>query len=129
MKIGGSTRFPNENLKYDYSNYGAMNVDVFAPAEEIYTTFPDNSYKFDTGTSLASAVTSKVAALLFSYYPNLTVAEVKQIIMDSGVEYTFPVKMPTKDNKNHTLPFNKLSKSGKVVNAYNALIMADSISN
>ncbi|WP_290701459.1 S8 family serine peptidase [Lacinutrix sp.] len=128
MKVGGSTRFPNENLKYNYSNYGAMNVDVFAPAEEIYTTFPDNSYRFDTGTSLASAVTSKVAALLFSYYPNLTATEVKQIIMDSGIEYTFPVKMPTKENKNSTLPFNKLSKSGKIVNAYNALIMADSIS-
>ena len=43
--------------------------------------------------------------------------------MDSGVEYTFPVKI-----KDTLLPFNQLSKSGKVINAYNALIMADSIS-
>ena len=44
--------------------------------------------------------------------------------MDSGLEYTFEVSTPTKENKNKTTPFNQLSKSGKVLNAYNALIMA-----
>ena len=48
--------------------------------------------------------------------------------MDSGVEYAFPVKTPTREDKDKMTPFNELSKSGKVVNAYNALIMADSIS-
>ncbi|QTD36720.1 hypothetical protein JL193_11290 [Polaribacter batillariae] len=48
--------------------------------------------------------------------------------MDSGLEYKIEVNTPTEDNKNKTTPFNQLSKSGKVLNAYNALIMADSIS-
>lgn len=48
--------------------------------------------------------------------------------MDSGLEYSIEVNTPTDDDKNKTTPFNKLSKSGKVINAYNALIMADSIS-
>lgn len=127
LKIGGSTRYADESLNYDYSNYGKLNVDIFAPAAEIYTTFPNNEYKYDSGTSLASAITSKVAALLFSYYPNLSASQVKHIIMDSGVEYTFPVKMPTIEDQKRTIPFNELSKSGKIVNTYNALIMADSI--
>ena len=75
------------------------------------------------------AITSGVAAFLFSYYPDLTASQVKHIIMDSGVEYTFPVKVPVDGTKKDTLiPFNHLSKSGKIVNAYNALIMADNIS-
>ncbi|MDG1993298.1 MAG: peptidase S8, partial [Polaribacter sp.] len=75
-----------------------------------------------------SAITSGVAALLFSYYPNLTSSEVKHILMDSGLEFELEVSTPTKDNKDKMTPFNQLSKSGKLLNAYNALIMADSIS-
>ena len=48
--------------------------------------------------------------------------------MYSGLEYTIDVNTPTKEDKNKTTPLNQLSKSGKVLNAYNALIMADSIS-
>ena len=66
LMVGGSTREPNENLYYIYSNYGKTTVDVFAPAAEIYTTIPNNGYITDTGTSLAAALTSKVAALIFS---------------------------------------------------------------
>ena len=43
--------------------------------------------------------------------------------------YTFPVNVPTEDDEEvNQLPFNELSKSGKIVNAYNALIMADRVS-
>jgi cell wall-associated protease len=76
----------------------------------------------------ASAITSGVAALLYAYYPNLTASQVKHILMASGLEYDIEVRTPTKEDKNKTTPFNQLSKSGKVLNAYNAFIMADSIS-
>ena len=89
---------------------------------------PKNKYKFDSGTSLASAITSGVAALLYSHYPNLTASEVKHILMDSGLEFNIEVNTPSKEDKDKTIPFNQLSKSGKIINAYNALIMADSIS-
>ncbi len=128
LLVGVSSAFANENLFVSYSNYGNIDVDLFAPGEEVYTTIPNNEYTYDGGTSLAAALTSKVAALIFSYYPNLTASQVKHIIMDSGVEYTFPVKTPTREDKDKMTPFNELSKSGKIVNAYNALIMADSIS-
>ena len=49
--------------------------------------------------------------------------------MDSGLEFKVEVDNPDREKKEKTIPINKLSKSGKVINAYNALIMADSISN
>lgn len=122
-----SNKLDNSFLSY-YSNYGDIDVDVFAPGQEIYTTLPKNKYKFDSGTSLASAITSGVAALLYSHYPNLTASEVKHILMDSGLEFNIEVNTPSKEDKDKTIPFNQLSKSGKIINAYNALIMADSIS-
>ncbi|AUC78264.1 hypothetical protein CW736_02080 [Nonlabens sp. MB-3u-79] len=38
------------------------------------------------------------------------------------------VTTPTKEDPEKTTPFNQLSKSGKVLNAYNALLMAERIS-
>ncbi|WP_054852360.1 S8 family serine peptidase [Olleya sp. ITB9] len=128
LMVGASNYLANENLFVAISNYGNSDVDVFAPGSKIFTTSSKKKkYKFVTGTSASAAVTSGIAALIYSYYPNLTASEIKHIIMDSGVEYTFPVKLTRNDSIK--TPFNKLSKSGKIVNAYNALIMADSISN
>jgi subtilisin family serine protease len=128
LVVGASSPTANENLRADFSNYGKNLVDVFAPGKDLQTAIPFNKYREDSGTSLSAALTSGVAALIFSYYPNLTASQVKHIIMDSGVEYTFPVKTPTKEDKEKMTPFNELSKSGKIVNAFNALIMADSVS-
>ena len=129
LLIGAVTYTVNKNFKTRSSNFGADDVDLFAPGEKIFTTLPNNKYSNNVGgTSSASAITSGVAALLYSYYPNLTASQVKHVLMDSGLEYTIEVNTPTKEDKNKTTPLNQLSKSGKVLNAYNALIMADSIS-
>jgi cell wall-associated protease len=109
-----------------FSNYGKQNVDLFAPGEEIYTTAAGNTYKSDSGTSLAGPMVSGTAALIWSYYPELTVAQVKQIILDSGTAYNIEVLVPgTKDKK---VPFSELSKSGKVLNVYNAMQLAEKVS-
>ena len=129
IRVGASSYTLDENLKPIWSNYGKKEVDIFAPGNEIYTaTSRKEKYTYQNGTSIATPIVSKVAALLFSYYPNLTASQVKQIIMDSGVEYTIPVKVTSKDGEEQMIPFNELSKSGKIVNAYNAFLMADSIS-
>ncbi len=128
LLVGSVSNKLDSSFLSSYSNYGNIDVDIFAPGEHIYTTLPHNKYKYSNGTSLASAITSGVAGLLYSYYPNLTASQVKHILMDSGLEYTFKVKTPTKEDKNKMTPFNQLSKSGKVVNAYNALLMAEEIS-
>ena len=69
---------------------------------------------------------SGTAALIWSYYPKLTAVEIKQIIMDSGIPYNFEVIVPgTKDKK---VSFSELSKSGKVLNVYNAMKLAEKVS-
>jgi cell wall-associated protease len=109
-----------------FSNYGKQNVDLFAPGEKIHTTGAGNIYKTDSGTSLAAPMVSGTAALIWSYYPKLTAAQVKQIILDSGTAYDLEVIVPgTKDKK---VPFSELSKSGKVLNVYNAIQMAKKVS-
>ena len=108
-----------------YSNYGAINVDVFAPGTDIYSTIPNNKYEFMPGTSMASPAVAGVAALVRSQYPNLSASQVKKIILDSGLSTKATVILDGDASKSSTL--NKISTSGKIVNAYNALIMANAV--
>ncbi len=120
------------NFKYGpelvakFSNYGKVNVDVFAPGVKIYATVPNNKYKHLQGTSMASPNVAGVAALIRSYFPKLTASQVKQILMASGLPITTKVIIGG-DTKN-TKTLSEVSTTGKIVNAYNALIMASRMS-
>lgn len=108
-----------------FSNYGKNNVDVFAPGSDIYSTTPENEYDTKGGTSMAAPAVAGVAALIRSYYPKLTAAQVKQIIMNSGL--ALKPKVIVGGNSDDVRPFSDLTKSSKIVNAYNALIVAAQI--
>jgi len=108
-----------------FSNYGKQNVDVFAPGDDIYSTVPFSSYKSQGGTSMAAPAVAGVAALIRSYHPSFTAAEVKQILMQSGV--TSKASVILSGDASKAKPFSEISKSGKMVNAYNALLLADNI--
>ena len=126
INVGSISKRMDSSFVSAFSNYGKINVDLFAPGEEIYTTSPDNKYVTDSGTSLAAPMVSGTAALIWLYYPKLTVQEVKQIILDSGGSYDIEVLVPgTKDKK---VKFSELSKSGKVLNVFNAMKMAGEMS-
>ncbi len=134
LTVGAITRHFDENLCATFSNYGKTRVDIFAPGLEIYSTVPkDNGYKSIQGTSMASPEVAGVAALVRSYYPKLTAKQVKYIIMNSGIEFNGDVILPgskTQENpKGELKSFNDLSVNGKILNAYNALIMAAKMSN
>ena len=105
-----------------FSNYGKINVDVFAPGSKIYSTTPENEYDTKSGTSMAAPAVAGVAALIRSYYPTLTAAQVKSILIDSGL--AVKTKVIVGGDTDNVKPFEDISKSGKIVNAYNALIMA-----
>jgi subtilisin family serine protease len=123
----GALNFENGNkLVARFSNIGKINVDVFAPGVKIYATTPKNTYSFLQGTSMASPNVAGVAALIRSYYPKLSAKQVKHILMDSGVAIESDVIVGGKPAD--TRPFSALSKSGKIVNAYNALQMAEKMS-
>ena len=109
-----------------FSNFGKINVDVFAPGVNIYASTPNNEYKLLQGTSMASPNVAGVAALIRSYYPKLSAKQVKHILMDSGVAITTDVIVGGKTTDVRS--FTTLSKSGKIVNAYNALLMAEKMS-
>ena len=127
ITVGAMTRQYNENLVATFSNYGKLNVDIFAPGLEIYSTVPKNEYKSIQGTSMAAPEVAGVAALVRSYYPQLSASQVKHILMNSGIKIGFDVILPKSDGKK--VPFSELSVSGRVLNAYNALKMADQMVN
>jgi subtilisin family serine protease len=95
-------------------------VDIFAPGYDIYSLMPDNKYDFQSGTSMAAPALTGVASMVLSYFPWLSAAKLKEIILESGIEIDFNVTISGKKN----IPFKSLSQTGKIVNAYNALILA-----
>ena len=105
-----------------FSNYGQSNVDVFAPGVRIYATTPGNTYEYLQGTSMASPNTAGVAAMIRSYYPKLSAAQVKNIIMKSGLTTNTSIILGGDSNKQAR--FNEISKSGEMVNMYNAFKLA-----
>ena len=120
IKVGASTD-DIKQLKFPQSNYGKEQVDLFAPGVNINSLTSRKA----RGTSGATPQVSLIAALLFSQFPSLSATEVKQILMDSSVKYDLLVDVPTKENPDQKLPFSELSKSGGIVNAYNAMIMGE----
>lgn len=133
LTIGAMSANYDKKLPASFSNYGKKNVDIFAPGVQIYSTFPDDRYQKISGTSMASPATAGVAALVRSYYPELSASQVKHIIMNSGTKIDLMVTKPgsqTRENPTGDLvPFGDLSVSGRVVNAYNAVKMADRMVN
>jgi subtilisin family serine protease len=89
-----------------YSNFGATSVDLAAPGSHIRSTIPLGGYSYKSGTSMSAPYVSGVAALLWSYDPTLTAAEVKTALMDSG---------------DSLASLSGKTVSGKRLNAYNAL--------
>lgn len=126
ITVGASNFEDGESLPAEFSNYGKKGVDVFAPGVAIYSTVPASKYEEKQGTSMASPAVAGVAALLKSYFPNLTAQQLKNIILEStvklsGQEVNVPGEKIKKD-------FAELSVTAGIVNTYNAVKMAIQIS-
>lgn len=126
LTIGASSSTGDEHLVGVFSNYGKKSVDLFSPGVQIYSTKPNDTYEFEDGTSMAAPVVSGVAALIKSYFPEITAAELKQLLLDSSNKYPkLSVLLPDPEyNQTKTTKFKKLSANGGVVNAYNAAKLA-----
>lgn len=133
LTVGAVSSNYNEKLLASFTNYGKVNVDVFAPGVKIYSTTPENEYDYKSGTSMAAPAVAGVAALIRSYYPQLSASQVKHILMNSGTKLDLEVIRPgskSKENPNgEKVNFSELSVSGRLVNAYSALQMADQMVN
>jgi subtilisin family serine protease len=108
-----------------FSNYGKTMVDVFAPGVRIYSTVPgDKTYAMMSGTSMASPVTAGLAAMLRSYFPKLTAVQIKKVIEESVTKISDLVRKP---GTTQMVPMTDLCHSGGIVNAYNAVKLAETI--
>ena len=125
LTVGALNYTYGSGLVAGFSNYGKSSVDVFAPGTKIWSTTPNNGYEYLQGTSMAAPAVAGVAALIRGFYPKLTAAQVKQIIMDSGLGSTASVIV---GEEKVSRRFTELSRSGKMVNLYNALILAEKVS-
>ncbi|MDR0232630.1 MAG: S8 family serine peptidase [Dysgonamonadaceae bacterium] len=69
-----------DNLSY-FSNYGANSVHIAAPGSDILSTVPNGRYEAFSGTSMASPYVAGVAALIKSVKPDLSPAQLKEILI------------------------------------------------
>ena len=132
ITVGASsdTLITDGNIAADFSNYGKQNVDLFAPGVKIYSTLPGgNIYGNQDGTSMAAPIVTGVAALLRTYYPSLTAKQVKTILEKTVFTPTATAPCLQPGNSSIVVPFNTLSKTGGIVNAYNAVVQANSMGN
>jgi subtilisin family serine protease len=122
LTVGASGDPTTGGYAANFSNYSATEVDLFAPGTYIYSTASGNRYVGADGTSLAAPVVSGVAALLKSYFPELTPTQLVKILKESGQTVEDEVFLPGDPEKKTS--FSTLSSSGRIVNAYEAVKLA-----
>ena len=123
LEIGASSAGKDQaTLAADFSNYGKRTVDLFSPGVDIYSTVPGGGYKQNSGTSMAAPAASGVAALLMSYFPELTPIMVRDIIIQSTRKFD-GLKVNPPGGGDPRL-FSDFSVTGGVVNAYEAVKLA-----
>lgn len=128
INVGASAKDLDKYLAASFSNYGKDGVDLFAPGHEIISVHPNNKYDTGSGTSLAAPIVSGVAALVWSYYPDLTAVELKEILVNSAYPIKRPkVIRPSGMGKSKKTKFKHLSIAGGIVNAYEALLLAEKL--
>src|SRR5690606_25825669 len=80
-----------QNQKAVFSNFGDY-VDVVAPGENIASTYYGQQYAALSGTSMASPHVAALAAMISSANPQLTNAEVMEIMRSSVIDLGSPGK-------------------------------------
>lgn len=121
IEVGAINWAGGENLAADFSNYSSKNVDVFAPGVDILSAVPDNGYRKFPGTSMAAPMVAGAAAVIRSHFPDLTAAQVKDIIMRSVAPQPGKTTLPGGEE---LVPFSKLSVSGGTLDLDAAIRLA-----
>lgn len=130
ITVGASSMSNDLEFAAEFTNYGKNMVDLFAPGVDIESLAPESKYEIADGTSFSAPVVSGVAALVLSYYPELTCSGLKDIILSSSLDFSkTKVYLPSEDysHKRKKTKFKKLSSTGGIVSAYEALKLAEEL--
>ncbi|PWK25173.1 subtilase family protein [Arcicella aurantiaca] len=123
LEVGATSWMQPPSAVAEFSNYGHKTVDVFAPGVDLKSTVVGSQYEDLSGTSMAAPVVTGLAALLMSYYPDFDFRKIKQIILNSSIKLNkLKVSQP---GTGELVDFSLLSSSGGIVNAYEAVKMAE----
>jgi subtilisin family serine protease len=82
ISVGSSGSWDN---KSSFSNYGSSSVMIFAPGSNIYSSYPGDSYRLMSGTSMAAPQVSGAIALALSLKPNIERSAVRNDLCGSSV--------------------------------------------
>ena len=130
MVVASSDKNGNPSMQ---ANFGAKELDLFAPGIDIYTAYTGDTYQTATGTILSAATVAGVAALVKAYYPALTGAQIREVLLQSATqrpdaEVEKGILVGGKQDKDLFL-LSDLCLSGGIVNAYQAVVAADKLVN
>jgi len=122
ITVGASNDPKGGGLTAAFSNYGKKEVDVFSPGVNIYSTIPGGkNYGNLSGTSMACPLVAGIAALTLEYFPTLSAKQLKYVIEKSAQQPGLKVNKPGTDE---TVELTDLSRTGGIVNAYEAVKLA-----
>ncbi|HEY9176053.1 MAG TPA: S8 family serine peptidase [Flavipsychrobacter sp.] len=124
IEVGASTN-NRKKLVASFSNYGRKSVDILAPGHNIYSTYPPDTFRAMSGTSMAAPVVAGVAAAIRSYYPRLSAPQVKEILMKTVVRHQG--YYPVGGNKKLVAELWYFSRAGGIINANKAFAEAEKV--
>ncbi len=125
IQVGASSWHGGDRIPAVFTNYGQQHVHVFAPGVDILSTAPGDDYEAASGTSFAAPVVTGLAALLMSYFPELSSADVRRVILESATPLAErAVRLPGEEEEDATARFADLSATGGIVNAFEAVRLA-----
>ena len=119
IEVGASSSSKRgKKIIANFSNYGLKTVDFFAPGVDVYSTVPDNKYADASGTSMACPATAGVAAIIRSYFPELSASEVRDVLMKTVEITRKKVRVPGTMKK---VRVKEICISGGFLSAENAI--------
>jgi len=104
----------SDDRRSSSSNYN-YTVDVCAPGESIYSTYPVNGYSSQTGTSMSSPCVAGAAAIVKSFYPSYSALQIGERLKVT-CDNIYPLMNPIYANK----------LGGGRINLFKALTQGDS---
>lgn len=127
ITVGASSLKPNKRMIAPFSNYGGGIVDILGPGTDIISLDTGSTYSTHSGTSFSGPIVSGVAAVIWSYYPDLSVEELIKVLVESS-----KTKRPKKvylpnltSEKKKKVKMAEICGEGGVVNLYRAILQLE----